>query len=629
VAPTLISLLQEAVVRYPSLAVLKAANPDGGPLLLTYAELYEAVRDLGTGLATVGLAKGTHVAIVAENGWRWLVTDLAVLGCGAADVPLSATLGDRELEYVLNHADCEMAVVESTALVARIAAFRRRVPKLRRIIVMEPGSGPRPRLDREAGRILVHSWEDVIAKGRARLARGDRQFDLRAAGITSADTATILYAHSGGSRPRGVMLSHGNIMHNVTSINTRISPSPGDGWLSVLPIWRIAERVAEYVSLSFGSTIIYSRPSEWRIFDDLREHRPGWLVVDPQLLAEIAHGIEKRVGPLASLAIRFEKFYGVFAGFIAGRYPRYRREERALEIFAAILPLVLFSPVRLLSSLVLGRKVGALVGGGLRAIICGGSVTPGLDRYFYAIGITLLEGYGLPEASPIVSLRSEKAPLLGTAGKPLPLTEVQVVDDAGEPLPFGRSGNLRVRGPQVMQGYYKDEAGTREVLSPDGWLVTGDTALATLDGSLVILGRALRTITLRTGEELQPEPLEEALESSPYIRDAVVVGDHRELPGLLIVPEVKELARWARAHDIPFEVDRELVHNPAVFRMLQEEVQARLVGSGIALPGGRTPRLAVLPSRFEVGRELSQGGAKRREAIDRLYEGVISRMYRG
>ncbi len=626
-SPSLVGLLQESVVKYPSLAALKTRNPDGN-LIITYAELYTAVRELGTGLITVGLRPGQHVAIVCENQWRWLVTDLAILGCGGVDIPLSLRVGDRELEYMLAHAECEVAVVENEAVLLRVAAMRRTLPKLRRIICMDL-AGPRPRLEGDTARVLVHPWDEVVRKGRARLAKGDRQFDLRAAAVTAADNATIVYTSGTSGRPKGVMLTHGNIMHNVTTMPTAIAPQPGMTWLSALPVWSAFERIAEYCSLSFGTTIAYSQPSEWRLVEDLAIHKPAYLVVEPALLADLQRGLEHRLGFPGSLAIRFENFYAVFAGFIAGRYPRFRREERALEIFAAILPLVLLSPLKALTHPLLRRRVTALTGGSLRAIVCGGAPLPAsLDRWFYAAGITVLEGYGLTETSPVVSVRSEKAPVLGTAGHPLPYTEVKVIGEDGAECARGVKGQILVRGPQVMRGYYRDEPATREVLTADGWLATGDVGMLTLDGNLVVLGRSRHTITLRSGERLEPEPLETVIAESPYIQDAVVVGENREGPAVLVVPAMEELARWASERGIPFDDGRELVHNPAVFRFYQEEVQARVAAGGLGLPGGRLPRLALLPSRFEVGRELTRTHSKRREVIARLHEGVIERLYR-
>jgi long-chain acyl-CoA synthetase len=179
-----------------------------------------------------------------------------------------------------------------------------------------------------------------------------------------------------------------------------------------------------------------------------------------------------------------------------------------------------------------------------------------------------------------------------------------------------------------MRGYHRDEPTTREVLSADGWLATGDTGMLTLDGNLVVLGRSRHTITLRSGEHLEPEPLETLIAESPFIQDAVVVGEGREGPAVLVVPALEELARWASERGIPFDDGRELVHNPAVFRFYQEEVQARVAAGGMSLPGGRMPRLALLPSRFEVGRELTRTHSKRREVIARLHESVIERLYR-
>ena len=432
---TLIGLLQESVVKYASLAALKTRKPDDSFQTLTYAELYTAVKELGTGLIGVGLLPGAHVAILAENNQNWLITDLAILGCGGVDVPLSPRSGDREIEHVIAHSDCEIAIVENAAVLSRLLGMRKRLTKLRKIVVME-FSGTKPQAGMGEERVLIYTWEDVLKKGNRKIAKGERQFDLRAASVAPTDTATLLYTSGTTGKPKGVMLSHGNIMHNVTSVHASINPPLGATWLSVLPVWHSFERTVEYCSLSFGGTIAYSQPSEWKIFDDLRALRPQYLVIVPPLLENLAKSLEKRLGLVEGIFIRFEKFYLVFSGFVMGRYPRFRREERLLEIFAAVLPLVLLSPVKLASHFILRKKAWALLGGNLLAIVTGGGPLPAhLDRFFAAIGVDVLEGYGLTEASPIVAVRVDKYPVLGTVGRPLPQTEVRIVGENGEVLP--------------------------------------------------------------------------------------------------------------------------------------------------------------------------------------------------
>jgi len=626
--PTLIGLLQESVVKYASLAALKARNPDGSFALLTYGELYTAVKELGTGLCSIGLLPGTHVALIADNNPHWLISDLAILGCGGVDVPLSSRMGDREMEHVISHSDCELGIVDNAATLSRLIALRRRLPKLRKVLVMD-FEGPKPQAGIGEERVLVYTWAEMMKKGRSRIQRGDRRFDLRAAGVTPADTATLVYTSGTTGKPKGVVLSHGNIMHNVTTVQSSISPEPGAIWLSVLPVWHSFERTVEYCSIFFGSTIAYSQPLDWKIFDDLRTLKPNYLVVVPALLETMQKSIEKRSGPLEGLCIRFEKFYLVFSGFIMGRYPRFRREERLLEIFAAIMPLVLLSPLKLVSQLILRGRIGALLGGNLRAIICGGGPLPAyLDRFFTAAGVKILEGYGLTETSPIVSVRSEKSPVLGTVGRPLPGTEIRICGENGESLPTGRKGRIMVRGPQVMQGYYKDPAATREILAPGDWLDTGDSGILTVDGNLVITGRMKHTIVLRSGERVEPEPIELVLQESAYVREAVVVGENRDNVGLLVVPNMDALRRWAADRRIPWVNEKELVGNPAVYRFYQEEVQSHLVRNGIFFPGGKAAKIALLPASFEVGRELTRTLSKRREVIAELYDGVIDRLYR-
>jgi long-chain acyl-CoA synthetase len=626
--PTLIGLLQESVVKYASRAAVKSRGPDGSFATLTYAELYTAVKELGSGLISIGFSAGTHAAIVSEGTQRWLVSDLAVLGCAGVDVPLSSRLADQELEEALAHSDAEVAIVEDASVLSRLIAMRRRLPRLRKLIAMEM-EGPRPNAGSGAERVMIYTWEELLKRGRARIEKGDRKFDLRAAGVAPTDTATILYTSGTTGRPRGVMLSHGNIMHNVTTVHTSINPPPGSTWLSVLPVWHAFERAVEYCSIYFGGAIVYSQPSDWKIFDDLKAERPDYLVIVPSLLESMQKSIEKKVTPLDAFLMRFERFYLVFAGFVTGRYPRFRREERLLEIFAAVLPLVILSPLKLLSLLLLRGRMRALMGGNLRAVICGGGpLSIALDRFFTSIGIDILEGYGLTEASPIVSVRSERLPVLGTVGRPLPDTEIRILGDNGEELPAGRKGTVHVRGPQVMQGYYKDPAATREILRPDGWLDTGDIGTLTIDGNLMITGRARNAIVLATGERVEPEPVETVIQESPWVQEAVVVGDDRENVGILVVPAMDALRAWASDRGIS-AADAELVHNPAVFRFYQEEIQARLAAGSVALPGRRPPRLALLPTRFEVGRELTRTLSKRRPVITEMYAAVIERLYKG
>jgi long-chain acyl-CoA synthetase len=425
------------------------------------------------------------------------------------------------------------------------------------------------------------------------------------------------------------MLSHAGVMHNVTSVRASISPKPGSSWLSVLPVWHPFERMVEYCSLSFGSTIVYSRPSVWKIFDDLAALSPEYLVIVPAMLEAMEKSIAKRLGFLQGLLIRFEKFYQVFSGFIMGRYPRFRREERVLEIFAAIPPLLLLSPVKLVSHFILRNRMSRLLGGKLKAIICGGGPLPAyLDHFFAAIGVTVLEGYGLTEASPIVSMRSESAPVLGTVGRPLPSTEVRILGENGEVLPPGQKGGVLVKGPQVMQGYYKDPAATGLMLSPEGWLETGDSGVLTIDGNLVITGRIQHALVMRSGERVEPEPIEMVIQESPYVQEAVLVGNRRGGLGVLIVPNMDWLRRFADSRRITWGDPKELVGNPVVYRFYSDEVQAQIVNSGIHFPGGAAPKIALLPSVFEVGRELTRTLSKRREVITEMYRGVIEKLYR-
>jgi len=300
-----------------------------------------------------------------------------------------------------------------------------------------------------------------------------------------------------------------------------------------------------------------------------------------------------------------------------------------MEIFAAVPPLILLSPVKVVSHFLLRRKVKKLLGGKLKAVICGGAPLPAyLDRFFAAIGVNILEGYGLTEASPIVSMRMEKSPVMGTVGKPLPFTEVRITGDNGELLPAGRKGSVSVKGPQVMLGYYKDPVATHQLVSTDGWLATGDSGILTIDGNLVITGRTRHAIVMRSGERVEPEPIEMVIQESPYVREAVLVRGSRDSLGLLIVPDHEALRRLAETRRIRWSDPKDLIANPAVHRFYQEEVQTQLTANGVSFPGGAVPKIALLGSDFEVGRELTRTLSKRREVITELYGSLIEKMHR-
>ena len=301
-----------------------------------------------------------------------------------------------------------------------------------------------------------------------------------------------------------------------------------------------------------------------------------------------------------------------------------------LEIFRRAPPLlILLSPVKLASHSSSAARMRRLLGGKLKAIICGGGPLPAfLDHFFAAIGVNILEGYGLTEASPIVSMRTEKAPVMGTVGRPLPSTEVRILGEHGELLPPGRKGTVLVKGPQVMQGYYKDAAATEQLLSADGWLDTGDSGILTVDGNLVITGRMRACPGDAFGRAGGAGTHRDGDPGSPYVQEAVLVGDRRESLGLLIVPNMDWLRRFADSRRVHWGDPKDLVGNPAVNRFFQEEVQAHLVNSGVHFPGGTAPRIALLPSAFEVGRELTRTLSKRREVITAMYGGVIEKMYR-
>lgn len=543
---TIGALIRESAHRFAPRVALRQ-----GGRALTYAELWERVERLGSALLELGMRPGARVFLLSDNRLEWLICDLAALAIGCADVPRGGSSSPAELRRLLRHSEAELLIVESPRLLARLGEL----PPLRAVVLME-GEAPGALRLEELLRTSPHGFAERLER------------------VRPEDLATILYTSGTTGEPKGVMLLQRNLVANLQQATEVLEIHPQDRFLAILPLWHAFERMVEYIALSRGAEVVYTDLRH--LAQDLRRHRPTVFPAVPRIWEAIARR--------ASLPR-----WMVWAGC------QWRRRRHPLSL----LPF-------LVGELLAFRRVRRALGGRLRLGISGGGSLPlEVDRLLLACGVTLLNGYGLSEASPIVSVRTPEHNALGTAGRPLPRTEVDV-----------REGVLWVRGPQVMAGYWRNPRATAEALR-EGWLNTGDLARITPEGDLVITGRAKDTIVLLGGENVEPEPLEELLCASPYIEDAVVVGQDRKQLAALIVP-AEPLRRLppGEAHEV-----------------VRREVQ-RLVNRNPALrPEERIGPVALLER--PLAEETLQGEPlltptlkKRRFLIERRYRELIDRLYR-
>jgi long-chain acyl-CoA synthetase len=514
---------------------------------VSYAELVRDVRRLAAGLIAEGIRRGDHIALIAENRYEWLVCDLASASIGAVDVPRGVDTATPELQLILDHSGAKVALVETAEAAERIAGMRSRLPALERVVLFDLDDDT----ERPAG---VESLREWMMRGDETLTTDEGRAALAAAraAVTPDDLLTIVYTSGTTAEPKGVMLTQDNVLANLRAVQRVLHFEHDDIVLSVLPAWHMYERIIDYVSLVGGSRLLYT--DRRRLKNDIAEYRPTIFAAVPRIWEMLHDGIVAHV----------ERMKGGKRGLL----------RFALRCSAAVGarragPLQRISHA-LLRRTLLPKLLTAVTGGRMRIAVSGGGALPAhVDACLVGIGLPLLNGYGLTETSPVANVRLPSDNRVGTIGPPLPDTQIEIRDPEGRKLGPGQVGIVWIRGPQVMRGYYKNPDRTERVLR-DGWFDSGDLGLVEPDGHVRITGRAKDTIVLAGGENVEPEPLELQLKTSPLIQQAVVLGQDRKTLGALFVPDLELLEE--RIPRSEWNCENGVIHGPAVTKALRREI---------------------------------------------------------
>ncbi|MCX7712795.1 MAG: long-chain fatty acid--CoA ligase [Chthoniobacterales bacterium] len=598
----------------------------------SFSQLAENGKALATALISLGAAPRSHIAILSDNRLEWILTDCAVQFCGAANVPRGADITPQEIAYILSHADVEIAFVENPQILERLDSVRRQIRKLREVILIEPRNIPPSR--------HLHHFQDLLDRGRHLRNSGDRSIEDRISNIHPHDLFTLIYTSGTTGKPKGVMLTHANMVSQIRNLPFPLSRN--DRALSILPVWHSYERVFEMVAISWGVATYYT--SIRTIAEDLKSVRPTIMASAPRLWENLYQKILANVrnsSPLRQAlfhlayqtALRILRARAFLRGQLLDTQGRSLFQKLHLTLLSILTLSLLTLPHKFFDAIVL-KKLRKLLGGNFRGTISGGgALQPHVDEFFNAIGIPVLEGYGMTETSPVLAVRTWENLVIGTVGPFYPETEIRIVDiNSGEilyPNPrlphrgLGKRGIIHARGPQVMQGYYKNPNATAEVLK-DGWMNTGDIGMVTFNGCLKILGRCKDTIVLLSGENVEPVPIESRLVESPFIENCIVVGQDQKFLSALIVPSLdafrnagieanshSEIASLSKARDIINAEIRRLISPQAGFK-----------------PHERISDWRILPKPFEVGDELTPTFKLRRHIITERYANLINDIYR-
>ncbi|MCS7030689.1 MAG: AMP-binding protein [Gloeomargarita sp. SKYG116] len=610
----------ELAQRFPTLIALDEPHRQP-PVRLTYPEVAQQIQRFAQGMQALGLQPGERVALFADNSSRWMIADQGIMMAGGVDVVRGAQAPVDELDYIYRHSESSFLVVDTPELLQRLTPYLPDwQPRATILLWGDGGNG-------------ILSFSQVMQRGEAH--------PFKAPHLQPDSLATLLYTSGTTGKPKGVMLSHGNLLHQLENLRVVFTPRPGNIALSLLPTWHSYGRACEYFLLSQGIHQIYSTLRHFK--QDLTRFRPHHIVGVPRLWESIYEGIERE---LRKQPANKQRLVQRLLGF-SKRYVYAKRvwENLSLEplrpsplqrLASGVVALVLW-PVHRLADALVYRKIRQAVGGRLREGASGGAaLARHLDDFYEIVGITIVVGYGLTETSPVLTARRVTHNLRYSAGLPLPQTEIKIVDpETRQPLPVTHKGLVLARGPQVMKGYYRNPEATAKVLDDQGWFDTGDLGWLTPQGDLVLTGRAKDTIVLSSGENVEPEPIETACLQSPYISQIVLVGQDARQLGCLIVPNETALQAWAEAQGHQLRLSHEppvpgvyTLASPEVLELYRHEIQVHSQNRPSVRPFEQIGPFRLLAEPFSVENGLLTQTLKiKRNVVMERYRDLIEQMY--
>ncbi|MCJ7611871.1 MAG: long-chain fatty acid--CoA ligase [Candidatus Aminicenantes bacterium] len=555
-------------------------------------EFGNRVQSLSLGLKELGFQPGDKLIILSENRPEWVMTDLAVQCAEGITVPIYTSLVPDQVAFIIEDCEAGFVVVSNAELWEKIKAVKPRLKKVRRYITFAAET-PED----------VYGFADVLHMGQERAGHNPLIFEKEAMAVQPGDVASIIYTSGTTGVPKGVILTHGNFLSNVKAASTILPFSEKDTVLSFLPLSHILERMVMFTYIYKGCTIAFAESLE-TVADNLLEVQPMIMVSVPRVFEKIYSKVIDTV--LAGSAVKRRIFFWALK---VGR----EHGRRVLE--GEMISRGLKFKRRLADKLVF-QKIVAKTGGRVRFFVSGGApLSKDIAEFFYAIGLYIMEGYGVTETSPALALNTFEALRFGTVGKPIPGVQIRIAPD----------GEILARGPNIMKGYYKKEAETREAFE-GGWFHTGDIGHLDRDGFLVITDRKKDIIVTAGGKNIAPQPIENLLKTNVYVSNAIVVGDRRRFLAALIVPNFEKLEAYARTNGIAYQGVSDLVKNAKIISLLTAEVEKATPGLA---PYEKIKKILILDRDFEIEKEEMTPTLKvKRNIVEAKYKDLIDGLYK-
>ncbi|MBI2614648.1 MAG: long-chain fatty acid--CoA ligase [Gemmatimonadetes bacterium] len=591
--PTLNHLFFDAVERFSTKRAALRYKVDGVWRDISHQELARRVYHAALGLHEFGIRPGDRVAIYSHNRPEWAIADYACLTARCADVAIYPALPGPQIAYLIRDSGATAIFVGDREQYEQVQSVRGSLPQLKTVFMFGP---PRQGDD-------VIPFQQLLRHGAAAEAKYPR-YRQDALATAPDDLATLIYTSGTTGEPKGVMLTHANFCANVVAALQVVRIGPTDSCLSALPLAHSFERMAgHYTMLHGGATINYAESLN-TIAQDLLEVRPTVVLLVPRVYEKIYARVTEVA--MAGGAVSRRVFF--WARRIGAAYAD-------LKLAGHAVPLGLRVRRRMVDRLVF-RKLRARTGGRIRFFVSGAApLAPEIAKFFYAAGLPVLEGYGLTETSPLVSVNTLKALKIGTVGRPVPNVEVRIAED----------GEILVRGPNVMQGYYHKPQATAEAIDAQGWFHTGDIGDLDADGFLRITDRKKDIIVTAGGKKIAPQPIENLVRNTPFLKNAVLIGDQRKFPVLLVVPAVEALVAWAAQRGLPTDDLDRFLEQPDVTAKIEREAMINLRDlASFEMP----KKIVVINDDFTIERgELTPTLKVKRAVVEKKYQALIDAAY--
>ncbi len=589
---TLTRLFFEAVESY-DLPNAYQFKKDGKYAPIPHQDVLRRARHISLGLTALGVKRGDRIGILSENRPEWALADWACLGGGMTDVPIYPTLPADQIVHPLNDSGARALFVSTAAQAEKVASVRSGFRTVQHVISF---ADPAP-----AGCDL--SLRELEAQGAALDdAAAAAAWKAGALAVKPDDLATLIYTSGTTGLPKGVMLTHDNIASNVLASRRKVPLRSGEVALSFLPLSHIFERMGDYLFFACGVSIAYAESIDTVPFN-LSEVRPHFAMSVPRLFEKMYARVLENA--LSGGAVKARIFR--WASGVADRW--------ADETLAGRRPGAVLGWQYGLAQKLVFSKLQERTGGRLRYFVSGGApLAPSINKFFYAAGLKILEGYGLTETSPVIAVNSEEDFRIGTVGKPVAGVEVRIAPD----------GEILTRGPHVMKGYYNKPDATAESIDADGWFHTGDIGVLE-DDFLRITDRKKDIIVTAGGKNIAPQPIENRVKLNKYVSQAVMIGDKRKYPVILVVPNWDNLEKWAALKNIIWTDRAQLLQMPTIQAKMHKEVLSQLEG----LASFETPKkVGLLEHDFSIERgELTPKMSVKRKVVDASYKALIDGLY--